>query len=101
MLYEIVSLIRDIAIIVMAVMVVVLSLTLTIMLAKIYPSLRRGSQNFAMASDLMLNTASRITSIVNMSGELAGIVWRLVERLRNRGSRDAEDGTSASGSEHQ
>ena len=42
MLYEIVSLIRDIAIIVMAVMVVVLSLTLTIMLAKIYPSLRRG-----------------------------------------------------------
>ncbi len=85
MIYEIVPLIRDIAIIVMAVLVTALSITLLIMLRKVYPPLRRGVSNFEMASQLMLDVASRVATIVSVGSNLAGLFRDIVQRLRNRG----------------
>ena len=81
---DILSIVRDIAIIVMAVMVTVAAATLTVVVLKIFPALRRGSRNFEMASRLMLETSSRITGLVAMGSELGMFLWDLINRFRNR-----------------
>jgi hypothetical protein len=84
MSYELVQLIRDIAIIVMAVLVTTLSITLLITLRKVYPPLRRGIRNFEMASTLMLDAVSKVSAMVNIGSELAGLISRVVQRLLGR-----------------
>ena len=82
--YELVPLIRDIAIIVMAVLVTTLSITLLIVLRKVYPPLRRGSRNFEMASTLMLDAVGKVSALVNIGSELAGLISGVVRRLLGR-----------------
>jgi hypothetical protein len=84
MSYELVQLIRDIAIIVMAVLVTTLSITLLIVLRKVYPPLRRGSRNFEMASTLMLDAVGKVSALVNIGSELAGLISGVVQRLLGR-----------------
>ncbi len=91
MSYELVQLIRDIAIIVMAVTVALAALVSMIVLLKTYPALRRGTQNFMAASEMMLGTANRISGLVSMGSELATLVWGIVDRIRNRNSGDSDE----------
>ncbi len=81
---DILSIVRDIAIIVMAVMVTVAAATLTVVVLKIFPALRRGARNFEIASRLMLETSSRISGLVAMGSELGIFLWDLINRFRNR-----------------
>ena len=86
-----VSIIRDIAIIVMAVMVTVTALALTVVTLKIYPKIRRAATNFEASSCLMLDTAARISSLVTAGSEMGAFVWDLVTRLRGRGDDKSEE----------
>ncbi|MCE2501533.1 MAG: hypothetical protein J4G13_11830 [Dehalococcoidia bacterium] len=90
---DILAIVRDIAIIVMAVMVTVAAATLTVVVLKIFPALRRGARNFETASQLMLETSSRITGLVAMGSELGIFLWDLINRFRNRDNAEppAED----------
>ena len=90
---DILAIVRDIAIIVMAVMVTVAAATLTVVVLKIFPALRRGTRNFETASQLMLETSSRITGLVAMGSELGIFLWDLISRFRNRDNAEppAED----------
>lgn len=81
---DILSIVRDIAIIVMAVMVTVAAATLTVVVLKIFPALRRGARNFETASRLMLETSSRIAGLVAMGSELGIFLWDLINRFRSR-----------------
>ena len=89
---ELVPFIRDIAIIVMAVVVVVLCVTLLTMLLKTYPKVRRATHNFESASAMVVDAASRVSGIVSLGSEFAGLIWGLFERFRTRGGEVAEDG---------
>ena len=91
---ELTAFIRDIAIIVMAIMVTAAALTVIIMLALIYRPARRGVRNFEAASGLMLEAAARVSGIVSMGSEFAALIWGLVERVRGivgGGNRDDDD----------
>ncbi len=88
---ELVPFIRDIAIIVMAVVVIVLCVTLLTMLLKTYPKVRRATRNFETASSLVVDAASRISGIVSLGSEFAGLIWGLFDRFRTRGGEVAED----------
>ena len=92
---DVVSLIRDIAIIVMAVMVTVAALAITVVTLKIYPKIRRAATNFEAASCIMLDTAARISSLVTAGSEMGAFVWDLVTRIRGRGDEKPEDGNNA------
>lgn len=81
---DILSMIRDIAIIVMAVMVTVAAATLTVVVLKTYPTIRRATNNLEMSSRLMLNTASRIAGLVAAGSELGMFLWELINRFRDR-----------------
>ena len=91
---ELTAFIRDIAIIVMAIMVTAAALTVIIMLALIYRPARRGVRNFEAASGLMLEAAARVSGIVSLGSEFAALIWGLVERVRGivgGSSRDDDD----------
>ena len=92
---DVVSIIRDIAIIVMAVMVTVAALALTVVTLKIYPKVRRAATNFEASSCLMLDAAARISALVTAGSEIGSFVWDLVARLRGRGDEKPEDGKSS------
>ncbi len=92
---DVVSIIRDIAIIVMALMVTVAALALTVVTLKIYPKIRRAATNFEAASCLMLDTAARISSLVSAGSELGAFVWDLVTRLRSRNDDKSDDASNA------
>ena len=81
---DILSIVRDIAIIVMAVMVTIAAATLTVVALRIFPALRRAVRNFETSSRLMLETSSRITGLVAMGSELGMLLWDLINRFRNR-----------------
>ena len=83
---DILPMIRDIAIIAMAVMVTAAAATLTVVVLKIYPTIRRGTRNFEMSSHLMLSTASRISGLVSAGSVLGIFLWDLITRFRNRNS---------------
>ena len=89
---DILSIVRDIAIIVMAVMVTVAAATLTVVVLQTFPALRRGARNFEIASRLMLETSSRITGLVAMGSELGIFLWDLINRFRNRGNAEPPSG---------
>ena len=92
---DVVSIIRDIAVIVMAVMVTVTALVLTVVVLKIYPKIRRAATNFEASSCLMLDAAARISGLVTAGGEIGAFVWDLVTRIRGRGDDKSEDGNRA------
>ena len=94
---DVVSIIRDIAVIVMAVMVTVTALALTVMTLKIYPKIRRAATNFEASSCLMLDAAARISGLVTAGGEIGVFVWDLVTRLRGRGDGKSDDESNATG----
>ena len=97
---ELTAFIRDIAIIVMAIMVTAAALTVIIMLALIYRPARRGVRNFEAASGLMLEAAARVSGIVSLGSEFAALIWGLVERVRGivgGGSRDEDNPGDGSG----
>ena len=91
---DILPIIRDIAIIVMAVMVTVAAATLTVVALKIYPTIRRTARNFEAASRLTLDTAARISGLVTAGSELGLFLWELITRFRNRNAPEPppEDG---------
>ena len=91
MLPDVVSIIRDIAIIVMAVMVTVAALALTVVTLKIYPKIRRAATNFEAASCIMLDSAARISALVTAGSEIGSFVWDLVTRLRGGSDKKPED----------
>ena len=91
---DVVSIIRDIAIIVMAVMVAVAALALTVVTLKIYPKIRRAATNFEASSCLMLDAAARISALVTAGSEIGSFVWDLVSRLRGRNEEKPEDGNN-------
>lgn len=88
---DVVSIIRDIAIIVMAVMVTVAALALTVVVLKIYPKIRRAATNFEAASCIMLDTTARISALVTAGSEIGSFVWDLVTRIRGRGDDKSDD----------
>ena len=89
---DVVSLIRDIAIIVMAVMVTVAALTLSVITLKIYPKIKRAAINFEASSCLMLDTAARISGLVSVGTEFGAFVWDLVTRIRGGSDDKSDDG---------
>ncbi len=89
---DVVSIIRDIAIIVMAVMVTVAALALTVVTLKIYPKIRRAATNFEASSCLMLDAAARVSALVTAGSEIGSFVWDLVTRLRGGNDEKPEDG---------
>ncbi len=93
---DVVSIIRDIAIIVMAVMVTVAALVLTVVTLKIYPKIRRAATNFEAASCIMLDTAARISALVSAGSEIGSFVWDLVTRIRGRANDKSEDESAPS-----
>ena len=93
---DVVSLIRDIAIIVMAVMVTVAALAVTVIALKIYPKIRRAATNFEAASCIMLDTAARISALMTAGSEIGSFVWDLVTRIRSRGDDKPESGSEPS-----
>ena len=100
---ELTAFIRDIAIIVMAIMVTAAALTVIIMLALIYRPARRGVRNFEAASGLMLEAAARVSGIVSLGSEFAALIWGLVERVRGivgGSSRDDDDSGGSSGGDN-
>ncbi|MDE2786512.1 MAG: hypothetical protein OXL37_07605 [Chloroflexota bacterium] len=88
---DVVSIIRDIAIIVMAVMVTVAALALTVVTLKIYPKIKRAATNFEASSCLMLDAAARISSLVTAGSEIGAFVWDLVTRIRGGRDEKPED----------
>ena len=84
MLPDILSMIRDIAIIVMALMVTVAAATVTVVVLKSYSTVRRAVNNFELSSRLALDTASRVAGLVTMGSELGVFVWELISRFRGR-----------------
>ena len=91
---DVVSIIRDIAIIVMAVMVTVAALALTVVTLKIYPKIRRAATNFEASSCLMLDAAARVSALVTAGSEIGSFVWDLVTRLRGGNDEKPEDGNN-------
>ena len=91
---DVVSIIRDIASIVMAVMVTVAALALTVVTLKIYPKIRRAATNFEASSCLMLDAAARISALVTAGSEIGSFVWDLVTRLRGGSNEKAENGNN-------
>ena len=91
---DVVSIIRDIAIIVMAVMVTVAALALTVVTLKIYPKITRAATNFEASSCLMLDAAARISALVTAGSEIGSFVWDLVTRLRGGSNEKAENGNN-------
>ena len=91
---DVVSIIRDVAIIVMAVMVTVAALALTVVTLKIYPKIRRAATNFEASSCLMLDAAARISALVTAGSEIGSFVWDLVTRLRGGSNEKAENGNN-------
>ena len=89
---DVVSIIRDIAIIVMAVLVAVAALALTVVTLKIYPKIRRAATNFEASSCLMLDAAARISALVTAGSELGSFVWDLVTRIRGGSGDKSDDG---------
>ncbi len=89
---DVVSIIRDIAIIVMAVMVTAAALALTVVTLKIYPKIRRAATNFEASSCLMLDAAARVSALVTAGSEIGSFVWDLVTRLRGGNGEKPEDG---------
>lgn len=85
---EIVAFIRDIAIIVMAVMVTVAAATLTALALKTYPTVRRAARNFEASSRLALETAARVAGLVSVGSQLGMFISELISRFRSR--NDAE-----------
>lgn len=88
---DVVSIIRDVAIIVMAIMVTVAAFALFVATLKIYPKIRRASTNFEAASCIMLDTAARLSGLVTAGSEIGAFVWELVNRIRGRGGDQKED----------
>lgn len=88
---ELTAFIRDIVIIITALAMTVAAVTLTVVLLKLYGPARRGVGNFEMASGLMLDTAARVSSVVNFGSDMALMVWNFLERVRKRGQQDAAD----------
>ena len=86
---DILPMIRDIAIIVMAVMVAAAAATLTVVVLKLYPTIRRATRNFEMFSHLMLSTASRISGLVSAGSELGIFLRDLITRFWNRNPGEA------------
>lgn len=91
---DVVSIIRDIAIIVMAVMVTVAALALTVVTLKVYPKIRRAATNFEASSCIMLDTAARISALVTAGSEIGPFLWDLVTRLRGRGDDKSEEASN-------
>ena len=93
---DILSMIRDIAIIVMAVMVTVAAATLTVVVLKTYPTIRRATNNLEMSSRLMLDTAARISGLITAGSELGMFLWELINRFRDRdAAQPPPDGSGA------
>ena len=92
---DVVSIIRDIAIIVMAVMVTVAALALTVVTLKMYPKIRRAATNFEASSCLMLDAAARVSALVTAGSEIGSFVWDLVGRLRGRNDEKPDEGTNS------
>ena len=88
---ELTAFIRDIVIIITALAMTVAAVTLTVVLLKLYGPARRGVGNFEMASGLMLDTAARVSSVVNFGSDMALMVWNFLERVRKRGQQDAAE----------
>ena len=81
---DILPMIRDIAIIVMAVVVTAAATTLTVIVLQIYPTIRRAARNFERSSRLMLSAASHISGLVNAGSALGIFLWDLITRFLNR-----------------
>lgn len=92
---DVVSIIRDIAIIVMAVMVTVAALALTVVTLKMYPKIRRAATNFEASSCLMLDAAARVSALVTAGSEIGSFIWDLVGRLRGRNDEKPDEGNSS------
>lgn len=90
---ELTAFIRDIAIIITAIAMTVAAVTLTVVLLKLYGPARRGVGNFELASNLMLDTAARVSSVVNFGSDMALAAWNLLERIRNWGGHNAAEQT--------
>lgn len=87
---ELTAFIRDIAIIVTTIAMTIAAVTLTVILLKLYGPARRGVVNFELASNLMLDTAARVSSVVNFGSDMALAVWNFLERIRSRGGRSQD-----------
>ena len=88
---ELTAFARDIAIIITAIAMTIAAVTLTVVLLKLYGPARRGVGNFELASNLMLDTAARVSSVVNFGSDMALAAWNLLERIRNRGGQNAAE----------
>ena len=86
---DILSMIRDIAIIIMAVMVTVAAATLTVLALKTYPTIRRATRNLEASSSLVLDTVARISGMITAGSELGIFLWDLITRFRNRDAAEA------------
>lgn len=90
---ELTAFVRDVAIIITAIAMTVAAVTLTVVLLRLYGPARRGVGNFELASNLMLDTAARVSSVVNFGSDMALAAWNLLERIRNRGGSNAAEQT--------
>lgn len=97
---ELTAFIRDIAIIITAIAMTVAAVTLTVVLLRLYGPARRGVGNFELASNLMLDTAARVSSVVNFGSDMALAAWNLLERIRNRGGQNAAEQPPPPDSQH-
>ena len=88
---DVVSIIRDIAIIVMALMVTAAALALTVVTLTVYPKIKRAATNFEASSCLVLDAAARISALVTAGSEIGSFLWDLVARLRGRSDDKPED----------
>ena len=85
-----VTLIRDIAIVVMAVMVSIAAATVTVVVLKIYPKVKRAAHNLETSSRLLMDATSRISSLLNTGAGLGIFLWDLIGRLGNRKKSDPQ-----------
>lgn len=91
---DFVALIRDISIIVMAAMVTIAAATILILALKIYPRVQRAARNLETSSQLMVDTASRISGLLTTGSGLGMFLWELIGRLSGRSKPEppAENG---------
>lgn len=87
---DVLTIIRDIAIVVMAVMVTVAAAALMVVTFKLYPGMRRAARNFEASSMILLDTACRVSSLVTLGSELGSVVRDLVGRFRSRGGGEPD-----------
>ena len=94
---ELTAFIRDIAIIVSAIMVTAAAVTFMVVLLRLYRPAQRSVRNFELASRLTLEAAARVSGIVSLGSEFASLIWGLVERVRGRfgGGPPEDDGDGA------